>query len=241
VDTSQNASLSIKSWPEKERPRERLAYLGPAALSDAELLAILLRNGVRGLDVMALARMLLKEAGDLRGLLRWDFKRLRAFKGLGPAKAAGLLAAFEFYRRALREDALDHPVIRDPDAVVRYLAGALGEQPREIFKVLFLNKANQIIDEQDLFHGTIDQASVYPREVVKAALDRHATALILAHNHPSGRLEPSPEDLALTRRLQEACRTVGVSILDHLIIARNRYLSFREQGLMPGAEALKET
>jgi DNA repair protein RadC len=205
---------------------------GPKGLSDAELLAILLRNGVKGKDAVSLARELLAKFGGLRGLLSAGKNDLQKEKGLGAAKIASLLAAKEIVNRSLRENIISKSLLNDPGAVIDYLASSLREEKREIFKVLFLNKAHCFIDELDLFQGTIDSTAVYPREVLKAALNRHASALILVHNHPSGRLEPSREDREITRELQAACRHAGIKVLDHLIVGGDGYFSFEEKGLM---------
>lgn len=223
---------TIKSWPASERPRERLIEHGPEALSDAELLAILLRNGVQGKDVLALSRELLTKFGSLRNLFSSGWRELAAIRGLGTAKVTSLLALSELSKRSLKEGIVGKEMIRDPDSVMQYLAASLRDRKREIFKILFLNKANRVIDEADLFEGTIDEAVIHPREVIKAALDRHASYLVLVHNHPSGRVEPSFEDKEMTRRLDQACRSVSLRILDHIIIADDQSFSFREHGLL---------
>ncbi len=174
----------ILSWPLEERPRERIFKQGAQALSDAELVALLLRNGVKGKDVLALARELLSQFGGIRGLFAEDNRSLFKVKGLGPAKVSTLLAVSEIAKRRQREEAIGKNVLRDPQAVISYLFSALRDQKREVFKVLFLNKANCVIAEKDLFHGTVDETAVHPREVVQAALDFHATGLILVHNWP---------------------------------------------------------
>lgn len=225
-------SKGIHGWPESERPRERLIRHGAEALSDAELIAILLRNGCKGKDAIALGRELMERFGGLRGLVATSWRELAAIKGLGPAKAASLLAATEMARRQLRADALGKKVVRDPSSVVDYLTSCLRDKKKEVFKVLFLNKANRITDDQDLFHGTVDETLVHPREIVKAALERHATGVILVHNHPSGRVQPSEEDVSMTRRIIAACATVSIKVLDHIIVGDNQYFSFSEQGLL---------
>jgi len=224
--------VSINHWPKRERPRERLLAEGAKVLSDAELLAVLLRNGIKGKDAVVLGRELLAKHGGLRGFLSLEANALKGEKGLGQAKVATLLAANEIARRALREDLIGKNVVRDPESVIEYLYATMRDRKREVFKVLFLNKANQIIDEADLFEGTVDEAAVHPRELVKAALDRHATAIILVHNHPSGRTEPSAEDRAITAKLQTACSVVSIKVLDHVIVGDNSCFSFREKGLL---------
>ena len=231
-ETSSRQSHGIKAWPESERPRERLMRHGAGTLSDADLLAILLRSGIKGKDAIALGRELIMQFGSLRGLLSVDSKELKKVKGLGAAKVASLLAATEIARRQLREDVIGKDVIRDPESVVAYLMSSMRDKKKEVFKILFLNKANRILDEKDMFEGTVDEASIHPREVVKAALDLHATALVLVHNHPSGRREPSREDIEITKKLKAACEAVSVRILDHIIVGDNQIYSFREQQLL---------
>ena len=222
----------IQSWPDAERPRERLLQGGATQLSDAELVAVMLRSGVRGKDAVALGRELLARFGGLRGLLSADRESLLKVSGLGSAKSASLLAVAELSRRFLLEQVPGKNVIRDPQAVIDYLYAALRDRKREVFKVLFLNKANGMTGEADLFQGTVDEAAVHPREIVRAALERHATAVILVHNHPSGRVEPSPEDRTITQKIKAACETVSIRVLDHLIVGDNRHFSFREAGLL---------
>ena len=224
--------MNIKCWPQIERPRERLARHGPQALSDAELLAILLRNGIKNKDAVSFGRELLTGYGGLRGLLSLDYPELQKVKGLGPAKIAALLAATEIARRRLREEIIGKNFVRDPESVLNFFYSSMRDRKREVFKVIFLDKSNRIVDEEDLFEGTVDEAAIHPREVVKAALERHATALILVHNHPSGRIEPSPEDKEITRKLATACASVSVKVLDHIIIGDNQYFSFNERGLI---------
>ncbi len=223
---------SIKNWTLSERPRERLLEQGAGVVSDAELVAILLRSGIRRKHVVELSRELIASFGGLRGLFAADRERLQSVKGLGKAKAATILAVSELARRQLREEILGKNIIRDPQSVIAYLYTALRDQKKEIFKVIFLNKANQVIQEKDLFTGTVDETAVHPREVVKAALEYHATGLVLVHNHPSGRIQPSPEDRHMTQKIQTACETVNIKILDHLIVGDNHYFSFREHQLI---------
>ena len=222
----------IKSWPESERPRERLIKNGVSSLSDAELLAILLRSGIQGKDAITFARELLSQFGGLRGLLGVGWNELKQIKGLGQAKIATFLAATEIARRQLKQELVGKNFVRDPQSILDYLYSSLRDKKREVFKVLFLNKANRITGEQDLFEGTVDETAIHPREVVKAALERQATALILIHNHPSGRVEPSLEDREITRKLEAACNAVSIKVLDHIIVGDNQYFSFNEQGLL---------
>ena len=224
--------LNVKHWPKSERPRERLLEQGAQALSDAELLAVLLRNGIKGKDVLQISREILAEYGGLRGILSLEAKRLGEIKGLGTAKVTTLLAASEIARRSLLEKIIGADFIRDPESVLTYLTASLRDKKKEVFKVLYLNKANRIIAEEDLFHGTVDEAAIHPREAVKSALDHHASAVILVHNHPSGRAEPSLEDREITRKLKSALESVSIKILDHIIVGGDHYFSFSEHGLL---------
>lgn len=223
---------SIKAWPKAERPRERLLNQGAQALSDAELLAVLLRTGIKGRDVLSLSRDLLEQFQGLRGIGAAAGVQLEQVKGLGTAKISVLLAVGEISRRQLRENIFKKDVIRDPESVVVYLKRALQDQKIEVFKVIFLNKGNAVITEETVSSGTVDEAHVHPREIVKKALEYHATGVILVHNHPSGRCEPSQEDLYITRKIKTACEFVSVKVLDHLIIGGDQYFSFRERGML---------
>ena len=227
-----NKSQGILSWSQTERPRERLISQGVEALSDAELLALLLRSGTLGKDAVSLAKEILSQTGGLRGLFSLEVGELTGLHGLGFAKAASLLAANEIVQRRLRECIVNQNILQDPQAVLDYLYSSLRDKKQEIFKVFFLNKSHRLLDEQNLFKGTVDAATLYPREILKEALDRRATALILVHNHPSGRVEPSSEDKEMTRRLESACRTVSIDVLDHIIVGDNIYFSFYENNLM---------
>lgn len=223
---------SIKQWPEHERPRERLLSQGPSGLSDAELVAILLRSGTPGKDAVSFARELLQACGGLRGLVKENLLQPESFKGLGPAKKASLAAATEIARRQLREEITGKNVVSDPEAVMNYLLCSLRDRKREVFKILLLDKGNRVLKEADLFEGTLDQTFVYPREIVREALAAHAAAVILVHNHPSGRTEPSAEDRHMTEKIKAACETVGVKVLDHVIVGHNRFFSFKAEGLL---------
>lgn len=222
-------STGIKSWPASERPREKLLQKGAESLSDAELLAILFGHGSRFQDVISFSRDLLSRFSGLRGLFSQSEGSLRKVRGLGVAKIAMLFAIKEIGQRQLREKIMGQNFVRSPQAVAEYLCSNLRDQKREIFKVLFLDKALRIIGERDLFYGTIDEAAVHPREVVKAALEYHASNLILVHNHPSGKIEPSREDYEITQKIKTACQTVAIRILDHIIVGENQYFSFSER------------
>ncbi|MGH8736045.1 MAG: RadC family protein [Burkholderiales bacterium] len=224
--------MAITDWPAAERPRERLLSLGPAHLSDAELVAVFLRSGVVGKSAVELARELIGRFGGLAGLLAANHAALCETKGLGEAKAAQLAAVLEMARRCLGEQLRAGAALNSPAAVREYLSHAIGTREHEVFVVLFLDAQHRVIAVEELFRGTLTQTSVYPREVVKAALRRNAAALILAHNHPSGVAQPSQADELLTRSLSEALALVDVKVLDHFIVAGNHILSFAERGLL---------
>ncbi len=224
--------MSIADWPAAERPREKLLNLGPKALSDAELLAIFLRTGCAGKSAVDLARELLQQYGGLRPLLEAGQTDFCRGLGLGSAKYAQLQAVLEMARRHLSASMKEGDLLTSPDLVRAYLSAQLRHQPQEVFAVLFLDSQNRLIAYDEIFFGTIDGASVYPREVVKKALARNAAAAILAHNHPSGVAEPSQADQRLTRRLQEALDLVGVRVIDHMIVGDKEVISFAERGLI---------
>ena len=226
--------MAITDWPEGERPRERLLALGPEALSDAELLAIYLRVGVRGKSAVDLARDLLHRFGGRLGALAVASEREMAeVSGIGLAKAAQLKASFELARRAIRQDMETLDNFGSPGKVRDWLRLQLAHRPQEIFMALWLNAQNRLIKAEEMFTGTLTQTSVYPREVVKSALAHNAAAVILAHNHTSGLSEPSKADEILTRSLKEALAMVDVRVLDHFIVAGNSLpLSFAERGLI---------
>ncbi|MEA2093322.1 MAG: DNA repair protein RadC [Pseudomonadota bacterium] len=221
---------TIRDWPVSERPRERLLARGPAALSDAELLAIFLRTGVNGKTAVDLARELLQAWGGLRPLLEADQKRFCAMRGLGLAKYAQLQAVLEMGRRHLQEQLQREATLDNPDVTRNFLISRLRHHQHEVFACLFLDNRHRIITFEELFHGTIDGASVHPREVVKRALQHNAAAVILAHNHPSGIAEPSRADVQITRRLVEALALLDIRVLDHLIIGDGEGVSLAERG-----------
>jgi DNA repair protein RadC len=221
--------MSIADWPESERPRERLLANGPASLSDAELLAIFLRTGMRGKSAVELGRDLLSHFDGIHGVFGASARELAAVRGLGHAKAAQLEAAFELSRRALQAQMRSRDALASPGAVRDYLRLALAGLPHEAFVAVFLDSQNRAIAVEELFRGTLTQTSVYPREVVRAALRHNAAALILAHNHPSGVAEPSQADRLLTGALQRALALVDVRVLDHIIVTGSQTLSFAER------------
>ncbi|WP_226664743.1 RadC family protein [Microbulbifer aggregans] len=224
--------MAITDWPPEERPREKLLAKGAGNLSDAELLAIFLRTGLRGVSAVDLARQLLTDFGGLRSLLEADRKAFCAGKGLGDAKFVQLQAVLEMGRRHLAEQLKRSDVLTSPQAVRDYLSAQLRHRTREVFCCLFLDSQHRVIAFEELFEGTLNAASVYPREVVQAALGKGAAAVILAHNHPSGVSEPSQADIHITRRLKDALALVDIRVLDHLIVGEGEGCSFAERGLI---------
>ncbi len=222
--------MSIRDWPAAERPRERLLQRGPAALTDAELLAIFLRTGVAGCSAVELARRLLADFGSLRALLEADLPAFSAHLGLGPAKFAQLQAVLEMARRHLAERLRRDSALESPQAVRDYLKAQLRHEPHEVFGCLFLDTRHRVLAFEALFQGSIDGASVYPRQVVKRALAHNAAALILVHNHPSGVAEPSQADRLLTERLKEALGLIEVRVLDHFVVGDGEPQSLAELG-----------
>lgn len=224
--------MSIADWPAAERPREKLLSLGPRALSDAELLAIFLRVGCVGKSAVDLARELLQEYGGLRPLLEASHAEFCKGLGLGNAKYAQLQAVLEMGRRHLSAAMKTGDLLTSPDLVRSYLSAQLRHQPREVFAVLFLDNQNRLITYEELFFGTIDGASVYPREVVRRALAHNCAAVILSHNHPSGVAEPSQADCRITQRLQAALELIDVRVIDHMVVGDGEVISFAERGLL---------
>jgi len=224
--------MPIADWPSQEKPREKLLLKGPAALSDAELLAIFLRTGTRGLTAVDLARELLGKFDGLRPLLETDARDLCNVRGLGMAKYVQLKAALELGRRYLEAGLKRDAVLNNPQQTRDYLKSRLRAYPHEVFACLFLDNRHRIIGFEELFTGTIDGASVHPREVVKRGLFHNAAALIFAHNHPSGIAEPSEADQAITTRLKEALGLVDIRVLDHFVIGDKEVVSFAERGLL---------
>ena len=221
--------MAISSWPAAERPRERLLERGAGYLTDAELVAVLLRTGVRGKSAVELARELLARFGGIAGMLA---AKLGAVKGLGPAKRAQLAAALELARRAIGEDLKAGALLTSPGAVRDYLRLSIGARQQEVFVCIWLDAQHRVIRFEEPFRGTLTQTSVYPREIVKSALEANAAAVIFAHNHPSGAAQPSQADELLTRSLKEALALVDIKVLDHFIVAGNQAISFAERGLV---------
>lgn len=223
--------MSIRHWPEGERPREKLLQRGTGALSDAELLAVLLGNGMAGTDALTLGRQLLTAAGGLHALLA-DPVRTTQLAGIGPAKRARLIAALELARRALGERLVSGDSLRNPRDSGEFLRARLRHLPYEVFACLFLDNRHRVLGFEELFRGTVDSASVHPREVVRACLKHNASAVILAHNHPSGVAEPSSADRAITRSLREALQLIEVRVLDHLVIGSDEPVSMAALGML---------
>ena len=237
--------MPLKDLPADSQPREKLLAKGPAALSDTELLALLLRTGIQGKGVLQLAQELLdppsRDAvtgatqggfGGIAGLLHAGSDDLRRIKGLGPAKRAELVAVLELARRALAQQMQERPVFDSPQAVRHYLQLQLAALAHEVFALVLLDSQHRLIAYEELFRGTLTQTSVYPREVVLRALRHQAAAVVLAHNHPSGSVQPSRADESLTQLLKSALALVDVRVLDHIIVAPGASLSMAEQGLL---------
>jgi DNA repair protein RadC len=220
---------SVGAKGQREGPRERLLRLGPAALTDPELLAVLLGSGFRGNPVQALAESLLRAGGGLKALVQHDPQELCALRGLGPARAAQVLAALELGRRVQRSGEA-RPRLRTPEEIYRYLLPSLAALRKEVFHVLSLNARNVLVQDSRIAEGTMNQCPVDPREVFTAALRAKASAIVLAHNHPSGDANPSGQDLAMTRQLCAAGRLLGIKVLDHLVLGDGTYTSMLESG-----------
>jgi len=223
--------MAITDWPVEQRPREKLLSLGSHTLSDAELLAIFLRTGIRGKTAVDLSEDLLHGFSGLRQLLKADIDTFCEHPGLGSAKYAQLQAVLEMARRYLFEGLQRGDSLNSPQETRQYLSGQLRDYPHEVFAVLFLDQRNRVICYEEMFRGTIDGASVYPREVVKKSLEHNAAAVIFAHNHPSGVAEPSQSDERITQRLKEALNLVDIRVLDHFVVG-DEVVSFAERGLL---------
>ena len=224
--------MVLKDIPADARPREKLLAHGAGALADAELIALLLRTGLPGVSVLQLAQNMLDHFGGLPGLLRASAADLKHIKGLGPAKRAEIAAVIELARRALVRELATQPVFDAPEQVKAVLQLQLGNLSHEVFAVLFLDAQTRLILMEEMFRGTLTQTSVYPREVVKRALDLNAASVIFAHNHPSGMAEPSRADEVLTLHLKNALALVDVRVLDHFIVGHHEVVSFAERGLL---------
>ena len=224
--------MSIKDWPSNERPREKMLLQGAQSLSDAELLAIFLRTGVQGCSAVDLARDLLNKFGSLRALLNADHKTFCSARGLGDAKFALLQAVLEMGRRHLSEELLRGEPLSSAAQTVSYLQARLRDYPYEVFAALFLDNRHRVIAYEELFRGTIDGASVHPREVVRRSLSHNAAAVIFSHNHPSGIAEPSQSDQRITQKLRDALALIDIRVLDHIVIGDGSHCSLAQRGLI---------
>ncbi|EHZ7430971.1 DNA repair protein RadC [Vibrio cholerae] len=222
--------MSLKELPTESMPREKLLQRGPQSLSDAELLAIFLRTGTHGMNVLALADLLLRDFGSLRALFCASKEQFCRHKGLGEAKFVQLQAVLEMTQRYLAETLKRGDALTSPQQTKLYLSSVLRDRQREAFYILFLDNQHRVIRDEILFEGTIDAAIVYPREVVKRALHHNAAAVILAHNHPSGVAEPSQADRRITDRLRDALGLVEIRVLDHFVVGDGEVVSFAERG-----------
>ncbi|QKU56910.1 RadC family protein [Vibrio cholerae] len=222
--------MSLKELPTESMPREKLLQRGPQSLSDVELLAIFLRTGTHGMNVLALADLLLRDFGSLRALFCASKEQFCRHKGLGEAKFVQLQAVLEMTQRYLAETLKRGDALTSPQQTKLYLSSVLRDRQREAFYILFLDNQHRVIRDEILFEGTIDAASVYPREVVKRALHHNAAAVILAHNHPSGVAEPSQADRRITDRLRDALGLVEIRVLDHFVVGDGEVVSFAERG-----------
>ncbi len=224
--------MVLKDIPASARPREKLLAHGPAALADSELIALLLRTGFKGCSVLQLADNLLTEFKGLDGLLKATASDLKRIKGLGPAKRAEIVTVMELARRSLKREMTQRPVFDSPARVKDFLQMQLGGRDREVFAVMFLDAHQKLLLMEEMFAGTLMQAAVHPREIVKRAIQVNACAVVLAHNHPSGVAEPSKADEHVTKTLVAALKLIDVTVLDHLIVGRLEVISFAERGLL---------
>lgn len=226
--TTGNKKGGISNWPASERPRETLLSKGPTSLSNADLIAILIRSGTKNDDAVSLARKLLKKFGGLGPLLHAPRSELEKITGLGPAKISVIMAAQEIARRKADESLTNKNYLNSAEEVFEHLRASMKGLNREVFKVIYLNNSNCVLAVEDVFEGTVDQSTVYPREVIKRALELQAVKLIFAHNHPSGNPNPTQNDIELTRRLFRACESVDLKPLDHIIITDDTHRSVKD-------------
>ena len=224
--------MVLKDIPPDARPREKLLAHGPAALADAELIALLLHTGFKGVTVLQLAEKMLADFGGLDGLLKAQPADLKRVKGLGPAKRAEIAAVMELARRSLQRELSTRPVFDAPQRVKDYLRMQIGGRSHEVFVVMFLDAKSQLIRLEEMFRGTLTHTAVYPREVVKRALELGAAGVVLAHNHPSGAAEPSLADELLTQTLIKALQLVDIRVLDHMVVGEVDVISFAERGML---------
>lgn len=224
--------MSITQWPLSERPREKLLQFGAKNLSDAELLAIFVNTGVRGKTALDISRELLTEFGGLKKLLQSYPHEIYQKSGLGKAKYALLKAALELGRRFLDSHIEPGEALNNSQRTQRFLAHHLKNYSHEVFACLFLDNHNRLICFEELFHGTLNEASVYPREVVKRGLQHNAAKVIFAHNHPSGNAQPSQADQEITYRLKQALALIDIQVIDHIVIGHKETLSLKELGML---------
>ncbi|MEH6465318.1 MAG: DNA repair protein RadC [Shewanella psychromarinicola] len=222
--------MGIKDWPQGEGPRDKLLLKGAGHLSDAELIAVLLRNGLAGQNAVDLAREMISQFGGLRSLLSASKSQVCKLAGVGPVKYAQLQAAAEISKRIAHENLQRGQILTNPDLTRDYLMRQLGDRSYEVFALLLLDSQHRVIQFVELFRGTIDSASVYPREVVSLVLEKKAAAVIVCHNHPSGIAEPSQADRRITERIKNALATIDVSLLDHMVVGDQEIVSFAERG-----------
>jgi len=223
---------AICFWPESDRPREKLLWQGPQALSDSELIALLLGSGTKGKSAVDVARSLIQEFGSLREMLGADPQRWENVSGIGPARYAALMGAIEIGRRLMMEPLRDTVTLSTPEETRKFLLAQLRDRHYEVFCGIFLDNRHRMLGFQEIFRGTIDGASVHPREIVRQILLYNAASIIVAHNHPSGSIEPSMADEGVTRRLRQALSLVDVRLLDHFIVGEGKCYSFSEHGLL---------
>ncbi|TAG26285.1 MAG: JAB domain-containing protein [Burkholderiales bacterium] len=224
--------MPLKDLPADARPREKLLSRGAAALSDAELLALLLRTGIEGKNVVALAQEIVDQFGGISGLLHSDGKALQSIKGLGPAKQAELQAVLELSRRALAQQMTQKPILDTPATLLDFVRLQIGSKPYESFMVIFIDATQKLIAFEEMFRGTLSTTSVYPREVALRALHHHAAGVVLAHNHPSGEVKPSHQDMALTSRLKAALGLLDIVVMDHIIVSQADTFSMLAEGVL---------
>ncbi len=224
--------ITLNKWPKEERPREKLLRFGPRSLSDAELIAILLRVGTKGKTAIDVARLLLKSHGSLRSIFNSSVDSLCQHQGIGESKAVQLYAALELGQRLQKEKLLRQEGLTSPRDCEDYLRSWLNDKPYECFVCIFLDNKNRVISCEELFRGTIDQVSVYPREVLRTALEKQSSAIIVAHNHPSGVAEPSVADVEITERLKKSLELLNIRLLDHLIMGEQGAVSLAERGYL---------
>jgi len=227
---SRESSFTVRDLPRQERPRERLQKFGPEALSAQELLALIIGRGIPKKSVMNIAQELLAKFGNVKAIGQATIEELSQIKGIGLAKAAQIKASFELGRREELEPELKHFDIKDPEAVVRAIRASVKDKAKEHFKLILLNPRNKIIGISTISIGTLNASLVHPREVFKDAIMHSAASVVLAHNHPSGDPEPSEDDLKITKKLVESGKILGIEVIDHIIIGKNDYYSFRAKG-----------